>query len=131
VVDLQGSKGEEHIPIIITISTTPLIPQAIEHRLDGWENSLAAQAMAHHMSEDVLVYAFHVITIIETCESMMAKKITKKKELAKSANIEMSDTTKPRLLMQSMIDKAISKWLKNIGGLKKVSDSFGDYKLSN
>jgi hypothetical protein len=98
-----------------------------EVTLIGWEESEATIATARHMVEDVLVYAFRVIAIVEARETVMAKKITKKKELAKSADIEMADATKPGPSMQSMIDKAISKRLKNTGGSKQVSGPFGSY----
>jgi hypothetical protein len=69
-----------------------------------------------------------VISIAGARDAVMATKISKKKDLAKSADVEMADATKPGPSIQSMIDKAVSARLK--ASTSKVSTRFVPYSTN-
>lgn len=93
--------------------------------LDGWEENHSGIRLAQQVLEDVVVYAYRIISISEARDAVMATKITKKKDLAHAADVEMADATKPGPSIQSMIDKAISARLK--ASSSKVSSRFTPY----
>jgi len=74
----------------------------------------AAVTLAQQVKLDCVVYAYRVMSITQTREEAMSKKISKKKDLAKSADVEMADATQPGPSMQSLIDKAVSARLKTL-----------------
>jgi hypothetical protein len=80
--------------------------------LTRWEENSVGANLAAQVLEDCMVYAYCIISIVNAQDSVMATKISKKKDLAKSADMEMADTTKPSPSMQSMIDKAVSTCLR-------------------
>ncbi|KAF8221316.1 hypothetical protein L208DRAFT_1382310 [Tricholoma matsutake] len=75
---------------------------------------ITAQLLSEQVLEDSVVFAFCIIAVVEARDMVMLTKISKKKDLAKSADVEMADATKPGPLMQSMIDKAVSTQLKSL-----------------
>ena len=93
--------------------------------LNGWEENHSGIWLAQQVLEDVMVYAYRVISITEVRDAVMATKITKKKDLTHAADVEMADATKPSPSIQSMIDKAVSARLKVSSS--KVSSHFMPY----
>lgn len=82
-----------------------------ESVLMGWSDNILGMNLAAQVLEDCMVYVSQVILIVSAWDSVMATKILKKKDLAKSTNVEMADATKPGPSMQSRIDKAVSAHL--------------------
>src|SRR5882757_3607362 len=96
--------------------------------LTGWSENQSGERLAQQVAEDCVVYAFRVISIAGARDAVMATKISKKKDLAKSADVEMADATKPGPSIQSMIDKAVSARLK--ASTSKVSSRFVPYSTN-
>ena len=97
--------------------------------LTGWQDNVSGANLAAQVLEDCVVYAYRVISIVGARDTVMATKIAKKKDLAKSADVEMADATKPGPSIQSMIDKAVSSRLKAVkpSSSSKVSNRFVPY----
>jgi hypothetical protein len=112
---------------ILAVTKLPVLEKndAGELVLTGWSENQSGERLAQQVAEDCVVYAFRVISIAEARDSVMATKISKKKDLAKSADVEMADATKPGPSIQSMIDKAVSARLK--ASSSKVSTRFVPY----
>jgi hypothetical protein len=69
--------------------------EAGELVLSGWSENVVADQLAAQVVADCVVYAYRVIAVVEARDQVMATKIKKKKDLAKAADVEMSDATKP------------------------------------
>ena len=96
--------------------------------LTGWADNTVGANLAAQVLEDCVVYAYRIISIVGARDTVMATKISKKKDLAKSADVEMADATKPGPSMQSMIDKAVSARFKaSSSSSSKVSARFVPY----
>jgi len=96
--------------------------------LTGWQENVTGANLAAQVLEDCVVYAYRIISIVGARDTVMATKISKKKDLAKSADVEMADATKPGPSIQSMIDKAVSARLKAVKpSSSKVSNRFVPY----
>jgi len=96
--------------------------------LIGWTDNVSGANLAAQVLADCVVYAYRIISIVGARDTVMATKISKKKDLAKSADVEMADATKPGPSMQSMIDKAVSARLKAVKpSSSKVSTRFVPY----
>jgi hypothetical protein len=98
--------------------------------LTGWEENSVGANLAAQVLADCVVYAYRIISIADARDTVMATKISKKKDLAKSADVEMADATKPGPSMQSMIDKAVSARLKAVKPSSKVSTRFVPYSTN-
>jgi hypothetical protein len=112
---------------ILAVTKLPILEKN-EHGelvLTGWIENQSGERLAQQVAEDCVVYAFRVISIAGARDAVMATKISKKKDLAKSADVEMADATKPGPSIQSMIDKAVSARLK--ASTSKVSSRFVPY----
>jgi hypothetical protein len=112
---------------ILAVTKLPVLEKN-EHGelvLTGWSENQSGERLAQQVAEDCVVYAFRVISIAGARDAVMATKISKKKDLAKSADVEMADATKPGPSIQSMIDKAVSARLK--ASTSKVSTRFVPY----
>ena len=112
---------------ILAVTKLPILEknEAGELVLTGWSENQSGERLAQQVAEDCVVYAFRVISIAGARDAVMATKISKKKDLAKSADVEMADATKPGPSIQSMIDKAVSARLK--ASSSKVSTRFVPY----
>jgi hypothetical protein len=112
---------------ILAVTKLPILEKN-EHGelvLSGWSENQSGERLGQQVAEDCVVYAFRVISIAGARDAVMATKISKKKDLAKSADVEMADATKPGPSIQSMIDKAVSARLK--ASTSKVSTRFVPY----
>jgi hypothetical protein len=115
---------------ILAVTKLPVLEKN-EHGelvLTGWSENQSGERLAQQVAEDCVVYAFRVISIAGARDAVMATKISKKKDLAKSADVEMADATKPGPSIQSMIDKAVSARLK--ASTSKVSTRFVPYSTN-
>ena len=115
---------------IMARSQLPTFEKSImgEIVLTGWQDNVLGANLAAQVLEDCVVYAYRIISIVGARDTVMAAKITKKKDLAKSADVEMADATKPGPSMQSMIDKAVSARLKAVKpSSSKVSTRYLPY----
>lgn len=95
--------------------------------LSGWKDNDIAKSLVKDVLSDVVVYAFRVISIVEACELTADVKIKRKKEIAKQADEEMADGTKPGPSIQSMIDKAVSARLKKVTAASQKVRRFSPY----
>ena len=93
----------------------------LDVQLVEWVPNKAAEALAREVLDDCVVYAFRVISIVEVREFSLINKANKKKAIARAADVEMADGTKPGPSIQSLIDKAVSKAVKSSSSTKKVS----------
>ena len=117
---------KQHTEILVA-TKLPILSKNVQGELvlDGWEENHSGIRLAQEVLEDVMVYAYRVISIAEARDAVMATKITKKKDLTHAADVEMANATKPGPSIQSMIDKAVSARLKV--SLSKVSSRFTPY----
>jgi len=118
---------------IMARSQLPTFEKSImgELVLTGWQDNVSGANLAAQVLEDCVVYAYRIISIVGARDTVMATKIAKKKDLAKSADVEMADATKPGPSMQSMIDKAVSARLKAVKpSSSKVSTRFVPYSTN-
>ncbi|KAF8878911.1 hypothetical protein CPB84DRAFT_1688157 [Gymnopilus junonius] len=79
-----------------------------EVQYDGWEVSTVAVRQSFEIREDAVAFAFRAISIVEGRHIAQRSKLDRKKEIAKSADVEMADATKPGPSIQSMVDRAVS-----------------------
>ncbi|KAF8867456.1 hypothetical protein CPB84DRAFT_1859394 [Gymnopilus junonius] len=74
----------------------------------GWEVSSVAVRQSFEIREDAVAFAFRAISIVEGRHIAQRSKTDRKKEIAKSADVEMADASKPGPSIQSMVDRAVS-----------------------
>lgn len=96
----------------------------------GWEENTTAIQVGTDMLNDALYYAFRVRSIVESREQAAEAKLDKKKAVAKAADVEMADGTKPGPSIQSLIDKAVSASLKKVRAPVKNVSRFHPYSHS-
>ncbi|KAI0832943.1 hypothetical protein BC628DRAFT_1442814, partial [Trametes gibbosa] len=71
---------------------------------------------------DLYPIALRAITIVEMKEYALSAKIEKKKAVAKTADVEMAEATKPGPSIQSLVDKSVQGRVKQLEAqIKKVS----------
>ncbi|KAF8891443.1 hypothetical protein CPB85DRAFT_1441042 [Mucidula mucida] len=82
--------------------------------LKSWADNVSAQILGTQVLNDCVHYSFRVQSIVEAREFSRESKVTAKKEIAKQADVEMADGTRPGPSIQSLIDKAVSARLKDL-----------------
>ena len=82
--------------------------------LDSWKPSPQDAVDFKVMLSTVVLYAFRIVQIVEAKELTKKDKSDKKKKLAKDADVEMADATKPGPSLQSLVDKAVSARLRKL-----------------
>lgn len=93
--------------------------------LSGWSENESAKRLAKDVLTDVVVYAFRVICLVEARELAKLGKLSQKKAISRSADIEMADASRPGPSIQALVDKAVA------GALKKAKTSKVTSTLSN
>ncbi|KAH7884214.1 hypothetical protein F5I97DRAFT_1831710 [Phlebopus sp. FC_14] len=83
-----------------------------EVMLTGWEENQAANKLGTEVLTDLVVYCHRIISIVEARDQIEASKKAKKVAVAKAADTEMADLTKPGPSIQSLVDKAVSAAIK-------------------
>jgi len=92
---------------------------------ESWAPNTSAIELAKQVKRDSVIYAYRVIALTTAREQAGHAKVEKKRELAKSADVEMADATKPGPSIQSLIDKAVSARLKKAPQASSSSKSGG------
>ncbi|KAH7881971.1 hypothetical protein F5I97DRAFT_1927528 [Phlebopus sp. FC_14] len=80
--------------------------------LTGWKENEATNKLSMEMLTDLVVYCHRIISLVEARESIEASKKAKKVAVAKAADAEMADLTRPGPSIQSLVDKAVSAAVK-------------------
>ncbi|KAH7890219.1 hypothetical protein F5I97DRAFT_1798331, partial [Phlebopus sp. FC_14] len=83
-----------------------------EVMLTGWEENQAANKLGTEVLTDLVVYCHRIISIVEARDQIEASKKAKKVAVAKAADSEMADLTRPGPSIQSLVDKAVSAAIK-------------------
>jgi hypothetical protein len=98
-----------------------------------WLTNPATVQLHSQMVMDVVTYAHRVLHIVEARDSLITAKEMDKKKLAKTADVEMADATRPGPSIQSLIDKAVNARVKTLRSFAtKVSRPLsGPYLGSN
>lgn len=90
--------------------------------MSGWEDNAGQVELLSFMRVDCVAYAYRAISITENHELSVRHKTEAKKAIAKDADTEMADATRPGPSTQSMIDKAVAAAVKKLSqGNKQVS----------
>ncbi len=101
-------------------------------KLTGWEPSPALEQLYRTTLADCVVYAYRIISIVESRAYAQRLKAKGKEEIREAADTEMADGTRPGPSIQSLIDKAVSARLgkpQPKGKGKKVSVSSRAYSI--
>ncbi|KAH7881876.1 hypothetical protein F5I97DRAFT_1813652 [Phlebopus sp. FC_14] len=83
-----------------------------ELMLTGWKENEATNKLSMEMLTDLVVYCHRIISIVEARDAVEASKKAKKVAVAKAADSEMADLTRPGPSIQSLVDKAVSAAIK-------------------
>ena len=96
------------------------IKEGGECEVTSWEENTGIQSIGKMVLEDLVVYAYRIISIVEASVAAASRKKEAKKAVHAQADIEMQDGTAGPSI-QSLVDKGINAALKRIGAT--VSDS--------
>ncbi|KAI9061518.1 hypothetical protein FKP32DRAFT_1546210, partial [Trametes sanguinea] len=93
----------------------------------GWNVDPAAKAEYENLLADLASIGVRATALVELRDLALRKKIEKKHEIAKSADVEMADLTKPGPSIQSTVDKAVAARIKPLTAqLAKLSVKGGN-----
>ncbi|OSD02522.1 hypothetical protein PYCCODRAFT_1367182, partial [Trametes coccinea BRFM310] len=99
--------------------------------VEGWLTNPAIVAEFNDLALDLVSIAARAIAIINQRESAMQLKIEKKKQVEKSADVEMADATQPGPSLQSLLDRTVKGQLKPLAAKLEKLSLKGEKKSGN
>ena len=105
-----------------------------EIELLHWESNPVTKALALKMQQDIALFVFRVLFIVEQCHNISQDKIKAKKNIKNIVDTEMADGTGAGPSIQSLVDKAVAARLKNLnlkasGSKTKVNNLSESYSV--
>jgi len=99
-----------HHEVLLAMSKIPLFKDGVEPGetvLSGWGVAPTIKAGYLEIQVDCVAFALQALSLVEARDMAARSKLDCKKDLKEAADVEMADATKPGLLIQSMVDKAV------------------------